>query len=88
LTKGQYSDAQIVAILQQAQRGEKTIATLCHEHNLSQNTFYQWRKRFAGAAPADIARSREIEKENLRLKRLLAERDLEVDVLKELLAKK
>jgi putative transposase len=88
LTKGQYSDEQIVAILQQAERGEKTITALCHEHNLTQNTFYRWRKRFAGVAPADIARSREIEKENLRLKRLLAERDLEVDVLKELLAKK
>lgn len=97
MTKGQYSDEQIVAILQQAERGEKTITALCparaprstgHEHNLTQNTFYRWRKRFAGAAPADIARSREIEKENLRLKRLLAERDLEVDVLKELLTKK
>ena len=88
MKKGQYSDQQILAILQQAERAEKTITELCQEHNLTQNTFYRWRKRFAGAAPADIAKNREIEKENVRLKRLLAERDLEVDVLKELLAKK
>jgi putative transposase len=86
--KGQYSDEQIVAILQQAERGEKTIVQLCQEHNVSENTFYRWRLRFGGASPADAAKTRELEKENTRLKRLLAERDLENDILKELLAKK
>jgi putative transposase len=86
--QGQYNDQQILAILQQAERAEKTIAEICLEHNLTQNTFYRWRKRFAGASPADLAKNREIEKENVRLKRLLAERDLEIDVLKELLGKK
>ena len=85
---GQYSDEQIVAILQQAEKGQTTIQALCREHNISENTFYRWRQRFGGAAPAEIARTREIEKENQRLKRLLAERLLENDILKELLAKK
>jgi len=88
MKKGQYSDEQIVAILQQAERGEKTLALLCQEHNVSENTFYRWRQRFGGSAPGDLARTREMEKENVRLKRLLAERDLENDILKELLAKK
>ncbi len=88
MKKGQYSDEQIVAILQQAERGEKTVALLCQEHNVSENTFYRWRQRFGGSAPGDVARTREMEKENVRLKRLLAERDLENDILKELLAKK
>ena len=88
MKKGHYSDAQIVAILQQAERGEKTVALLCQEHNVSENTFYRWRQRFGGSAPGDVARTRELEKENVRLKRLLAERDLENDILKELLAKK
>ncbi len=88
MKKGQYSDEQIVAILQQAERGEKTLALLCQEHNVSENTFYRWRQRFGGSAPGDVARTRELEKENVRLKRLLAERDLENDILKELLAKK
>ena len=52
MKKGQYSDQQILAILQQAERAEKTITELCQEHNLTENTFYRWRKRFAGAAPA------------------------------------
>lgn len=85
---GQYSDQQIVAILKQAETGQMTIAQLCKEHNLSENTFYRWRSRFGGATPAEIAKNRELEKENQRLKRLLAERDLEVDILKELLGKK
>ena len=92
MKKGQYSDEQIVAILQQAERGEKTLALLCQEHNVSENTFYRWRQRFGGSAPGELARTREmekeLEKENVRLKRLLAERDLENDILKELLAKK
>jgi len=88
MKKGQYRDEQIVAILQQAERGEKTVALLCQEHNVSENTFYRWRQRFGGSAPGDVARTRELEKENVRLKRLLAERDLENDILKELLAKK
>ena len=85
---GQYTDEQIVAILQQAEKGEKSIQALCREHNISENTFYRWRQRFGGAAPADITRTRELEKENQRLKKLLAERLLENDLLKELLAKK
>ena len=88
MKQGQYNDQQILAILQQAERAEKTIAEICLEHNLTQNTFYRWRKRFAGATPADLVKNREIEKENVRLKRLLAERDLEIDILKELLGKK
>ena len=62
MKKGQYSDQQILAILQQAERAEKTITELCQEHNLTENTFYRWRKRFAGAAPADLVKNREIEK--------------------------
>ena len=85
---GQFTDEQIVAILKLAESGQKTIVQICKEHNLTENTFYRWRSRFGGTAPSDVARNREMEKENLRLKRLLAERDLEVDILKELLGKK
>jgi putative transposase len=88
LKKGQFSDEQIVAVLQAAEKGDKTIQALCREFEISENTFYRWRIRFNGATPADVSKTREMEKENLRLKRLLAERDLEVDILKELLGKK
>ncbi len=88
MKQGQFTDEQIVAILQQSERGDKSIATLCQEHNIAETTFYRWRSKLGGMNASEAARTRELEKENNRLKRLLAERDLEVDVLKELLSKK
>jgi putative transposase len=88
MQKSQFSDAQIVAILQQAEKGEQPIAEVCRQHNIAQNTFYRWRSRFGGMSTNEAARVRELEKENARLKRLLAERDLEVDIIKEFLQKK
>ncbi len=88
MQKSQFTDAQIVAILQQAEKGEQTIAEVCRQHNVSENSFYRWRSRFGSATVNEAARLRELEKENARLKRLLAERDLEVDIIKEILQKK
>ena len=88
MEKGQFTDEQIVEILQQAERGDKTISALCREHGIAENTFYRWRKKFGGMSVAETQRLKELEKENARLKRLLAERDLEIDAVKELLAKK
>ena len=88
MQKSQFTDEQIVAILQQAEKGEQTVAELCRQHNVSENSFYRWRSRFGGMNVNEAARVRELEKENARLKRLLAERDLEVDIIKEILQKK
>lgn len=85
---GQFTDEQIVGILRQAEAGTKTIRDVCHENNITETTFYRWRKRFGGMDAGEAAKVRDLERENARLKRLLAERDLEVDVLKEYLAKK
>lgn len=85
---GQFTDAQIVGILRQAEAGTKSIRDLCRDHNVTETTFYRWRKRFGSMDAGEAAKTRELERENARLKRLLAERDLEVDVLKEYLAKK
>jgi putative transposase len=74
--------------LQQAERGEQSIGMLCRAHSMTETTFYCWHKKFDGMTVSDAQRLRELEKENARLKRLLAERDLEVDALRALLAKK
>lgn len=87
MKQGQFTNEQIVAILQEAEKGEKTVADLCKEKGISDATFYTWRKKFGGMQTKDVQRLRELEKENARLKRLLAERDLELDVVKEALAK-
>jgi len=88
LKVNRFSDEQIIHLLQQAERGEQPIGVLCHDHGISEQTFYRWRKKFGGMTVPDAQRLRELEQENGRLKRLLAERDLEVDALKALLSKK
>jgi putative transposase len=87
MKQGQFTNEQIVAVLQEAERGEKPILALCKEKGISEATFYTWRKKFGGLQTRDVQRLKELEKENARLKRLLAERVLENDVMKEALSK-
>ena len=88
MKQGQFSQEQIVALLHQAERGEKSIRDLCREAGITETTFYRWRKAYGGMTVSEAHRLKELQRENARLKRLLAERDLEVDALKEYLAKK
>ena len=88
MKKKRFSEEKMVSILREADSGEKTIVALCRRHGISDVTFYAWRRRFGQMSEAAVKRLRELEKDNVRLKRLLAERDLEVDVLKEFLQKK
>jgi len=87
MKQGQFSNEQIVAILQEAEKGEKPIIEICRDKGISEATFYAWRKKFGGLQTRDVQRLRDLEKENARLKRLLAEKVLENDVMKEALTK-
>jgi putative transposase len=84
---GQFSNEQIVAILQEAAKGDKPISEVCREKSISEATFYAWRKKFGGLQTRDVQRLKELEKENTRLKRLLAEKVVEIDCLKEVASK-
>jgi putative transposase len=86
--KKRFTEEQIVAILRDAESGQKAVGEICRKHAISAPTFYVWRRKYGSMAESDVKRLRELEKENARLKRLLAERDVEVDVMKELLQKK
>jgi len=86
--KKRFTDEQIVAILRDAESGGKTVAEVCRTHGISEPTFYNWRRKLGSMAEPEVKRLRELEKENSRLKRLLAERDVEIDVIKEFLQKK
>ena len=88
MKQGQFSQEKIVSILHQAEKGETTIQAICREHGITEPTFYRWRRMYGGMSVSEASRLKDLEKENARLKRLLAERDLEVDVLKEYLTKK
>ena len=83
-----HTPEQIIKIIDQAEKGDRSIAAVCREHGIAENTFYRWRKAYGGMSVNEVQRLKELEKENGRLKRLLAERVLEIDLLKELLSKK
>lgn len=84
----QHTAEQIIRILEQAEKGDQTIAAVCRTHGIAENTFYRWRKAYGGMAVNEVQRLKELEQENARLKRLLAERLLEIDLLKEFVKKK
>ena len=86
--KKRFSEEQIVAMLRDGESGQKTVEQLCREHGVSPATYYGWKRKYSSMAEPDVKRLKELEKENARLKRLLAERDVELDVMKEFLGKK
>ena len=88
MKKKRFSEEQIVGVLREAASGGKTIGEVCRRHGISEPTFYAWRRKYESMTESEVRRLRELEKENGRLKRLLAERDLEVDAMRELLSKK
>lgn len=88
MKESKFNEEQIIKILRQATTGDQTIAAVCRDHAVAENTFYKWRQKYGGMEVSDAKRLRELEKENARLKRLLAERCIEIDAMKEVVAKK
>jgi putative transposase len=74
-----------MAILREADTGEKSVAEVGRQHGVSEPTIYGWRRKYGGTRQAEVRRVRELEEENVRLKRVLAEHHRELDAVKELL---
>lgn len=87
MKKSKFTEEQIVRILQEAQSGQSTQADLCRKHGVSPNTFYLWKRKYSGMEQRDVRLLRDLEAENAQLKRLLAERDLEIDAVRMLFRK-
>ncbi len=81
-----FSDAQIMAILRQAEDGIP-VAELCREHGMSDASFYKWRARLGGMDASMVSRMKSMEDENRRLKKMYAELSLQNDLVKEALGK-
>src|SRR5699024_1336543 len=79
--------SQIMAILKQAQAGTP-VPELCREHGMSSATFYKWRAKYGGMDSSMIARLKELEAENIRLKKMYAEERIKAEILKEAIEKK
>lgn len=88
MKKKRYEAEQVVRILQEAEKGGTTIGDLCRRYEVSEATYYRWRRVYGDMKMPEVRRLRELEQQNARLKRIVAERDLEIDIMKEVLAKK
>ncbi len=86
--KKTWTTEQIVLLLREAESGTTSISELCRQKGISQNSFYKWRQKYGGLEVNQIKRLRELDQENGRLKRLLAEALLDNAILKEVLQKK
>lgn len=82
-----FTDSQFMSILKQAESGTP-VATLCHEHGMSNDTLYKWRAKYGGMDTSLIARLKELEAENTRLKKMYAEERLKAEIIQEAMAKK
>jgi len=87
MKKSKYSDAQILAIIKQADAGTP-VPVLCREHGMSSATFYKWRSRFGGMDASMVARLKQLEDENRRLKKMYAEERLKSEIIQEAMVKK
>lgn len=84
--KKRFTEEQIIRVLKEAEAGAKT-SELCRTHGISEATFYNWKAKFGGMDVSDAKRLKQLEVENAKLKRLLADAELDKLMMKELLSK-
>ena len=87
MKRSKFSDSQIVAVLKQPETGTP-VPELCREHGISSATFYKWRAKYGGMDASLMARLKELEEENRRLKKMYAEERLKAEIVQEALQKK
>ena len=86
MKKSKFTDEQMVAIVQESEGGG--VKETARKHQITEQTLYVWRRRFSGMDKSQVTDLKRLEQENGRLKKLLAERDLEIEVMKEINTKK
>lgn len=85
--KKRHSVEQIIKTLKQVEGGAR-LPDICREHNISEQTFYRWKRKYGGMDQSEARRLKDLEEENSRLKRLVADQALDIQILKEVNSKK
>jgi len=83
--KRRYNEAQIIRILSEAAKGN--VAAVCRKYGVSDATYYNWRKKYEGMTATELRKLLALEEENRKLKRIVADKELDIDALKALLEK-
>lgn len=87
MKNSRFNEEQIIAILKQSEAGAKT-SDLCRQHGISSATFYAWRSKYGGMEVSEAKRLKQLEEENAKLKRIVADQALDITMLKDVLGKK
>lgn len=87
MKKSRFTEQQIAFALQQAESGT-AITEVCRKLGISEQTFYRWKKRYGGLMPSEVRKLRQLEEENGRLKRIVADLTLDKEMLQEVIRKK
>ena len=82
-----HSEEEILRVLREAESGD-TVVEICRKHGISQQSFYLWKKKYAGLGLQELRELRQLRDENAKLKRLVADLSLDRHVLQEIVAKK
>jgi putative transposase len=86
MKRKQFTEEQIIAVLKEAEAGV-TVADLTRKHGIAEGTFYRWKAKYGGMDVSDAKRLKQVEEENRRLKRLVADQALDIQMLKEVNSK-
>ena len=87
MKKSRFSEKQIAFILKQGDDGT-SVEEVCRKAGISQQTYYRWRKKYAGLMPSEVGRLKQLEEENARLKRMVADLSLDKDMLQDVIRRK
>ena len=84
MKRSKFTEAQIAFVLRQAEEGTK-VEEVCRKAGISEATFYNWRKKYGGLMPSEMKRLRQLEEENARLKRIVADLSLDKEMLQDVI---
>jgi len=84
----QFTDAQKAFIIKQGEDGTTPVAEICRKAGISQATYFNWKKKYAGMMPSEMRRMRELEQENARLKKIVADLTLDREMLQDVIKRK